>query len=433
MIEKWIRQLPESVVRNRRICVQSYFCGTKEELETEVWRSFREQWKKVLWAAFAFLAVLVFAAISDWLTGKEIIIHRNTEGQEINQELSIDTGRDKELYELNVQPKAYSRKEEKEAFRAGTEYVKRYIKGKNISLNEVRESLNFPDRIPGTQIKVNWETEDLSLVDEQGNVFNEDLKSPVILKMTAVLSYGDHTELVTAPVRVVPRDTGGKESKLAGTKKELQRIERENAGKQSFTIPSTVKGSSVGDGEKVQGRLPVLAVMGILFLGLLWYTEEERQKQKRAKALKETKNEYPLIISRLVLLLGAGTTIQGAVHSIASSYDQKHPKFVYRQFQEADKKITLGASQTQVLQELGNSIQMPCYKKLAVLMAQSLVRGSRDLLERLEEEETAAFAERKETARRKGEEASTKLLMPMILMLVVILTLLMVPAFLSFS
>lgn len=177
----------------------------------------------------------------------------------------------------------------------------------------------------------------------------------------------------------------------------------------------------------------MLVIMGILFLGLLWYTEEERQKQKRAKAIKETKDEYPLIISRLVLLLGAGMTIQGAVHSIAASYDQKHPKFVYRQFYEADKKIALGASQTQVLKELGNSIQMPCYKKLAVLMAQSLVRGSRDLLERLEEEETAAFAERKETARRKGEEASTKLLMPMILMLVVILTLLMVPAFLSFS
>lgn len=250
MIERWIRRLPESVVRNRRICVQSYFCGTKEEMEIEVWRSFREQWKKVLWAAFAFLAVLVLAAISGWLTGKEIVIHRDTEGEEINQELSIDSGREKELYELNVQPKAYSRKEEKEAFRAGTEYVKRHMKGKNKSLNEVRESLNFPDRIPETQIKVNWETEDLSLVDEQGNVFNEDLKSPVILKTTAALSYEDHTELVTVPVRVVPRDTGSKESKLAGTKKELQRIERENAEKQSFTIPSRVKGSRVEVGKR---------------------------------------------------------------------------------------------------------------------------------------------------------------------------------------
>lgn len=140
-----------------------------------------------------------------------------------------------------------------------------------------------------------------------------------------------------------------------------------------------------------------------------------------------------MIISRFVLLLGAGMTVQGAVHSIGTSYDRNHPRFVYRQFQETDKKIALGMSQTQALSELGSSIQLPCYKKLSVLLSQSLLRGTRDLLSRLEEEESAAFSEQKETARRKGEEASTKLLMPMILMLIVILTLLMVPAFLSFS
>ncbi|MBS7008951.1 MAG: type II secretion system F family protein [Anaerostipes sp.] len=415
------------------MCIQSYFCGTKEELEKEVWRSFKEQWKKVIWVFLVFLAVICLAAASELLAGQEIIIHRNAEGEEINQELSIDTGREKELYELNVQPKAYSREEEKKAFQKGAEYLKKHMKGKNSSLNEVKEALDFPNRIPGTQIKVSWETEDLSVIDEEGNVFSEGLKQPVILKTTAVLSYGDHRELITVPVRVVPNHAGKKESKLEGTKKELKSIEREHAQEESFAIPSTVKGSSVRTGEQVQGRLPVLAVMGILCLGLLWYTEEERQKQKKAKALKETRDEYPLIISKLVLLLGAGMTIQGAVHSIALSYDTKHPKFIYRQFQEADKKITLGMPQTQALKELGSSIQMPCYKKLAVLMSQSLVRGSKDLLGRLEEEEAAAFAERKETARRKGEEASTRLLMPMILMLVVILTLLMVPAFLSFS
>lgn len=433
MIEKWIRKLPESVVRSRRVCIQSYFCGTKEELDKEVQRSFTEQWKRVIWAAIAFAAVMSLTAVSEVLTGRDIVIHRDAKGAETNRELSIDTGKEKALYEMNVQPKAYSKEEEKKAFYEGTEYLKRHMKGKNSSLNEVKETLNFPRRIPGTQIKVNWETEDPGVIDEEGNVFNEELKNPVILKTTAVLSYGDHRELITLPVRVVPDKPGEKTSKLAGTKEELERIERENAEKETFTIPSTVNGSSVRDGEELQSRLPVLAMLGILCLGLLWYIEEERQKQMRAKTQRETKDEYPLIISRMVLLMGAGTTIQGAVHSIASLYDRQHPKFVYRQFLEADKKIALGTPQTQVLQELGDSIRMPCYKKLAVLMSQSLVRGSKDLLDRLEEEETAAFAERKETARRKGEEASTKLLMPMILMLAVILTLLMVPAFLSFS
>lgn len=433
MIEKLIRRLPESAVRNRRICIQGYFCGSREEQEEEVWRSFTEQWKKVFLAALVFSAVILFAAVSEWMGGKEIVIQRDDGGQETEQELKIDTGDEKASFDLKVRPKAYSKKEENKAFREGASYIKKYTKGKNSSLNEVKKSLNFPKSIPGTQIKVNWQTEDLTVIDEEGNVFNEELKDPVIIKVTATLSYGERREMIITPVRVVPVGTGEKESKLAGTKKELEKMERDNAGKESFIIPSNVNGSSVETAEKIQSRLPVLAVMGFLCLGLLWYKEEERQKQKKMKALKETKDEYPLIISRLVLLLGAGMTVQGAVHSIASSFDRKHPKFVYRQFQEADKKIALGMPQTQALQELGNSIQVPCYKKLTLLMSQSLVRGAKDLLSRLEEEETAAFAERKETARRKGEEASTKLLLPMILMLIVILMLLMVPAFLSFS
>lgn len=433
MIEKLIRHLPEAAVQNRRACVRSYFCGSREEQEKEVWRSFAEQWKRVILAAFVFLALLFAAAVSEWIGGKDIIVHRDADGEELNRELNIDAGKDKESFDLAIHPKAYSKKEEKEAFQKAASYLKKHIKGKNTSLNEVSKPLNFPAQIPETQIKVTWDTEDLSIIDDSGNVLNGELKDPVILRVTAALSYGDRRDLIVTPVRVVSGADSPKRSKIGDTKKELERIERENAQKETFTIPSSVNGSRIEEADKIQSRLPILAAMGILSLGLFWYMEEERQKQKKVKSLKETKEEYPLIISRFVLLLGAGMTVQGAVHSIGSSFNSKNPKFVYRQFQEADKKITLGMSQTQALQELGNNIQLPCYKKLAVLLSQSLLRGSRDLLGRLEEEETAAFAERKEAARRRGEEASTKLLMPMILMLIVILILLMVPAFLSFS
>lgn len=433
MIEKWVRHLPETAVRNRRECIRSYFCGSREEQEKEVWRSLFEQWRRVFLAAFIFVGVIFLAAGAEWLGRKDIVIHRDKDGEELNQELNIDTGKEKESYDLTIHPKAYTKKEEREALQKAKSYLEKHMKGDNPSLNEVKSPLDFPGQIPGTQIKVSWDTGDLSLVDEAGNVFNGDLKNPVIIKVRASLSYGERREIIMTPVRLVPGQAGKKGSKIAGIKKELEQIEKENAGKETFRIPSSINGSEITEADKGKSRLPILAAMGILCLGLLWYTEEERQKQKKANSMKETMEEYPMIISRFVLLLGAGMTVQGAVHSIGSSYDGDHPKFVYRQFQEADRKIALGMSQTQALSELGSSIQLPCYKKLSVLLSQSLLRGTRDLLSRLEEEETAAFSERKETARRKGEEASTKLLMPMILMLIVILTLLMVPAFLSFS
>lgn len=433
MIEKWVRHLPETAVRNRRECVRSYFCGSREEQEKEVWRSLSEQWRKVFFAAFIFLGVIFLAAGAEWLGRKDIVIHRDKGGEELNQELNIDTGKEKEFYDLAIHPKAYTQKEEREAFQEAKGYLKKHMKGNNSSLNEVKSPLDFPSQIPETQIRVSWDTGDLSLIDEAGNVFNEDLKDPVIIKVSATLSYGERRETVMTPVRLISGQGGKKGSEISGIKKKLEQIEKENAEKETFCIPSSINGSEITEADKGKSRLPVMAAMGILCLGLLWYTEEERQKQKKAKTMKETMEEYPMIISRFVLLLGAGMTVQGAVHSIGTSYDRNHPRFVYRQFQETDKKIALGMSQTQALSELGSSIQLPCYKKLSVLLSQSLLRGTRDLLSRLEEEESAAFSEQKETARRKGEEASTKLLMPMILMLIVILTLLMVPAFLSFS
>lgn len=433
MIEKWVRHLPETAVRNRREYIRSYFCGSREEQEKEVWRSLSEQWRKVFLAACVFLGVIFLAAGSEWLGAKDISIHRDRDGEELNRELNIDTGKEKESYDLIIHPKAYTEKEERKAFDKAKSYLKKHTKGDNPSLNEVKGRLHFPEQIPGNQVKISWDTGDLSLIDEAGNVFNEDLKEPVIIKVNTSLSYGEHREMIMTPVRLVPGQADKKGTKIDGIKKKLEQIEKENAGKDTFRIPSSINGSEITEADKGNGRLPALAAIGILCLVLLWYTEEERQKQKKAKAMKETMEEYPMIISRFVLLLGAGMTIQGAVHSIGSSFDRDHPKFVYRQFQQADKKIALGMSQAQALRELGSSIQLPCYKKLSVLLSQSLLRGTRDLLSRLEEEETEAFSERKETARRKGEEASTKLLMPMILMLIVILTLLMVPAFLSFS
>ncbi|WP_415982070.1 hypothetical protein [Anaerostipes caccae] len=62
MIEKWVRHLPETAVRNRREYIRSYFCGSREEQEKEVWRSLSEQWRKVFLAACVFLGVIFLAA-----------------------------------------------------------------------------------------------------------------------------------------------------------------------------------------------------------------------------------------------------------------------------------------------------------------------------------------------------------------------------------
>ena len=66
------------------------------------------------------------------------------------------------------------------------------------------------------------------------------------------------------------------------------------------------------------------------------------------------------------------------------------------------------------------------------MLTQNLKKGSKGLLELLEQESSEAFEERRRRARAEGEKAGTKLLLPMMLMLGVVFLLILVPAFLSF-
>ena len=72
------------------------------------------------------------------------------------------------------------------------------------------------------------------------------------------------------------------------------------------------------------------------------------------------------------------------------------------------------------------------YRKLALLLAQSQMKGGARLSELLEEEAQGAFENRKRRARVLGEKAAVRMVLPMGMMLLIVLIIVMVPAFLTF-
>ncbi|CBK75464.1 Bacterial type II secretion system protein F domain [Butyrivibrio fibrisolvens 16/4] len=105
---------------------------------------------------------------------------------------------------------------------------------------------------------------------------------------------------------------------------------------------------------------------------------------------------------------------------------EKRPGF--EEILKTYRKIVDGKGEIQALEELGKSSECKEYRKLSMLLVQNLKKGSKDLLESLEKEESAAFEMRKQRALRLGEEASTKLLIPLAGMLFLVIVVLIVPA-----
>ena len=147
--------------------------------------------------------------------------------------------------------------------------------------------------------------------------------------------------------------------------------------------------------------------------------------------------DYPEIVSKLTVFLGAGLTVRGAWEQIVRNYERdrkegKGERYAYEEMRETlgqmEKKIPEGKA----YQEFGRRCGLQPYLKLAGLLEQNRREGTKNLRSAMRLEMAAAFEERKNLARKQGEEAGTKLLIPLFLMLGVVMAMVAAPALLSF-
>lgn len=165
-------------------------------------------------------------------------------------------------------------------------------------------------------------------------------------------------------------------------------------------------------------------------LFLVIFSGHEKKKKRLKKRETEMLNDYPELISKLLLLLEAGLTMRRAWERVVNNYrnsGQKH--YVYEEMCITLREIENGYSEVAAFERFGKRCRLLPYLRFSGLLEQNLVKGSRSVLPMLEQEALNAFEERKENAKRIGEEAGTKLLIPMTGMLVIVLVMIMFPAF----
>jgi hypothetical protein len=147
--------------------------------------------------------------------------------------------------------------------------------------------------------------------------------------------------------------------------------------------------------------------------------------------------DYPEIVSRLSLYMGAGISTRKAWERIVDNYEKKGKPDAQRHAAYEEMRVALhemqsGVAESVAYERFGSRCRMPAYLKLGTLLSQNLRKGTRNLAGLLKEESREAFESRKALAKRMGEECESKLLLPMIMMLLTILIVIMYPAATSF-
>lgn len=393
-----------------------------------------------------FLAVGAAALLVFWMDNTQpfpqdengsSVVSRNSQGQgEREEKLKVRIGDTEENMTVTVGEQEYTQEQLDKVFREAGEQLEELVLGENESLDEVRSNLNLVGSLPDTGISVSWEVDEYEAMNQQGELKTENLTDEgTLVKLTAVLSYKEETAEVTFFARLYPPKLNQTEKQLKKLSEEIERMDEETKEDEYLSLPSDVDGIPVIWKYGRNFRAVGLLLIGAAAALFLYAAEQEKQKNRKKERELQMALDYPQMVSKLTLYLGAGMTVRKAWYRIAEDYElqkeEKGNREVYEEMLYTMHEIQGGGSEGECYEKFGERCALPAYKKFGAMLSQNLKKGTKGLAPLLKQEADNAFEERKSLAKRLGEEAGTKMLLPMFLMLAVVLVIIVVPAFFS--
>ena len=367
-------------------------------------------------------------------------VTRNLPGQgQEEKDYLVDAEGVLEQYPVKVpvEEKQLTKKQRKECFRKAKQELDQAILGENVSLDNVQSSLHLPDTLQEGAVSAEYSFSDYEVFDAEG-ALSGSLTEPVLVEVAAELTCQGETCLYSFFVRAVPREKSEQEQ-FAGQLGQLLEMENQKKDKGYLELPTELEGIKVIWREQTENRSWIGLLLGAAGAAGVILAEKERKKREELERQQQMMLDYPEIVSKLSLLLGAGMNITCAWEKIASSYQKRkklqevQERWAYEEMLAALHEIQEGVGELQAFGNFGERCRLAPYRKLSSLIVQNIRKGANGMQRLLNEEEREAFEERKARARKAGEEAGTKLLLPMGMMLAVVLAILVVPAGLTLN
>lgn len=392
----------------------------------------------VLFAAGAVITVIEYReSVSELRSG----LPRNSHGKgKRTEDLKIwMEGEDKkEEIQLEVPEQAYTSEEVQKLFEKAVRKMDDWILDENKSLDRVESDLRLITEVPGEPIDISWELNRYDVMDVHGKLNADKLTDEgTMVTLQAVLTYRERESeqaLYECTAMVYPPAVKGREAVLKEIQELIQESDERTRTEPVLALPDKAAGKRIHFYRAMNGSGVVMMVMSVLIVILLYALERQNRQKELEKRRQQMRLDYPEIVNKLTLLLGAGMTVKRAWKKIAEDYTQKKQKdkrYAYEEMKYTCHEMDSGVMESESYERFGKRCGLQEYLRLGALLSQNLRKGTKGLNDLLHLETVQAFEERKARARRLGEEAGTKLLIPMFLMLAVVLVIVIVPAFLS--
>ncbi|MDE6386569.1 MAG: hypothetical protein K2L82_02040 [Lachnospiraceae bacterium] len=431
----WKKDLQERQLGKKLKTLQPSMAATVQLKEY-----YLSQYSTVLTVVFVGVLVCLgtwISAHSSSLLKESSYIQRNSYGEgdiPIGLAAQIE-GEEEEIFRYVVEERRFTQEEVEKLYEKASACLPEVIRGHNDRLEDVRSNLELVTRVDGYPFEISWESSNYSLINTDGTVDNEDLSESVVVMLTAHFRYEEWTWELQLHVQVNPIVYTHREL-VRSRIEELLHMEEERTGnKQVMVLPDSMESQPIIWREIIEDSSGYLMLLVLLAAGLLYWGRGREIDRRLEQRKKELLLDYPEIVNKLLLYMGAGMTIRNAFAKMGEDYKKQQTerrRYIYEEILITCYELQSGRSEKEAYDHFGRRCQVQPYMKLSTLLSQNIRKGSNDLLCTLRQEADNAFAERKNMAKKLGEEAGTKLLLPMMMMLCIVMVIIMIPAYFSF-
>jgi tight adherence protein C len=182
----------------------------------------------------------------------------------------------------------------------------------------------------------------------------------------------------------------------------------------------------------IGGEKLVLLIGFLLFIVLAFrtYVEAGRELEKRRRLIVAA---LPDKLSKLMLLVGAGETVQGAFHRCADGFGDKPVHPLDREWLKASLSLANGESFSVAMERFSRQCAVQEAAVFTAVLLLNYKRGGEHFTLALRELSYSLWEKRKAVARIRGEEASSKLVFPLAAILFIMMIIVAAPAVLMMS
>lgn len=341
--------------------------------------------------------------------------------------------------QVPVMERKYNQDEARELLEAASEKLEALILADNPSLDEVRGKLKLVSSVPEMPVTVEWQLPSWNVIDREGNLQAEEVpEEGILVELRAMLQYEEESYLYTMYANVLPPVLSEEEAALGGIAEAMEQNNEESKTDEFVKLPEEWNGAKIEWNEKRSSIVTVILVLGTAAAVMLYIGKDQELKKQMGKRNRQMLIDYPEIVSKMTLLLGAGMPVKRVWGKVALDYQELKKesnciRYAYEEMLLTYYEMQSGISEIQAYDRFGKRCKVQQYLKFSALLTQNLKKGAKGLAQMLAVESDLAFESRKNLAKKIGEEAGTKLLIPMFIMLAVVLIIIMVPAFMSFQ